>query len=277
MWTERSGEWYFHAFLPQQPALNWFNDEVRDAFDRILRFWFDRGVAGFRIDVAHDFVRDGAGRVRREIGHDLFRRWRRIADNYDPPRVLIGETWVHELAELATFYGNGDELNLAFNFPFLFAELDDLAEVAARTEAALPDGAWPIWALSNHDVVRFATRMCNGDEKKIRAALRTMLTLAGTAVLYQGDELGLEQVEVPEDRILDIAGRDGCRTPLPWTRSGGWTSPWLPLGDGSCNVQDERADPGSTLAFVRNLIAERHARTRPEPTQLEVPTASEPD
>ena len=256
-WTERDGRWYFHAFHVKQPNLNWFNDEVGDAFDEILRFWFDRGVAGFRIDVAHDFIRDGEGRVRREVTHEILRRWRRIADRYDPPRILIGETWVHDLSELITFYGQGDELHMAFNFPFVFASLEDLPDVVARTEALLPPGAWPIWTLSNHDVIRFPTRICGGDERKIRRAVETLLTLRGTPVLYQGDELGLEQVEVPASRVRDVADRDGCRTPLPWTREGGWRDPWLPLGDTSRNVADERGDPGSILNFVRELIASR--------------------
>ena len=256
-WTERDGGWYFHAFHIKQPNLNWFNDGVRDAFDDILRFWFDRSVAGFRIDVAHDFVRDERGGVRRDVTHEILRRWRRIADAYDPPRVLIGETWVHELNELMTFYGKGDELHMAFNFPFLFSELDAMPDVIAQTEALLPEGAWPVWALSNHDVVRFPTRMCEGDERKIRQALETLLTLRGTPVLYQGDELGMEQAEVPEDRIRDVAERDGCRTPLPWTREGGWRDPWLPLGDTRRNVEDERGDPGSTLNFVREMIGRR--------------------
>ncbi len=256
-WTERDGAWYFHAFHEKQPNLNWFNEDVREAFDGILRFWFDRGVAGFRIDVAHDFVLDREGIVRRDVTHDVLRRWRRIADSYDPPRVLIGETWIDDLTELMTFYGADDELHMAFNFPFLFSPPGELEDVAARTEGLLPAGAWPIWTLSNHDVVRFPTRMCAGDDRCIRRALEILLSLRGTPVLYQGDELGMEQVEVPANRVRDVAGRDGCRTPLPWTRDGGWRDPWLPLGDTSRNVEDERRDPDSILRFVRRLAFER--------------------
>jgi alpha-glucosidase len=256
-WTERDGAWYFHAFHRKQPNLNWLNEEVREAFDRILRFWFDRGVAGFRIDVSHDFVRDEEGRLRRDVAHEILRRWRRLADEYEPPRILIGETWVHDLTELMSFYGEGDELHMAFNFPFLFSPLDELEDVAARTEAILPEHAWPIWTLSNHDVVRFPTRMCDGDDEKIRRALRILLGLRGTPVLYQGDELGLEQVEIPPDRVRDVDDRDGCRTPIPWRREGGWHDPWLPLGDRARHVEDERADPGSMLHLVRRLIDER--------------------
>ena len=258
-WTGRDGAWYFHAFHRKQPNLNWFNEDLRAAFDDVLRFWFDRGLAGFRIDVSHDFVRDSEGRVRRDVTHDVLRRWRRIADTYEPPRILIGETWVHDLAELITFYGQGDELHMAFNFPFVFAQLEALPDVVDRTDAILPAGAWPIWTLSNHDVARFATRVCGGDERKIRCALLALLTLRGTPVLYQGDELGLEQVEVPPERVRDVDGRDGCRTPLPWTRDGGWPDPWLPLGDTARNVADERTDPRSILSFVRDLLARRRA------------------
>jgi alpha-glucosidase len=230
---------------------------VRDAFDDILRFWFDRCVAGFRIDVAHDFASDAQGNTRRDVVHDVLRRWRRVADSYDPPRVLIGETWVDDLTELMTFYGEGDELHMAFNFPFIFSSLERLPDVVARTEKALPANAWPLWTLSNHDVVRFATRMCNGDERKIRCALLALLTLPGTPVLYQGDELGLEQTHVPPDGVLDVHDRDGCRTPLPWTPEGGWHDPWLPLGSTARNVEDELADANSILSFVRSVIARR--------------------
>ena len=113
--------------------------------------------------------------------------------------------------------------------------------------------------LSNHDIPRMATRMCGGDERKIRCALLLLLTLRGTAVLYQGDELGLEQVDVPPEQIRDIDERDGCRTPLPWTNDGGWTDPWLPLGTTARNVADERRDPASILAHTRSLIAQRRA------------------
>src|SRR6201989_875020 len=136
-WThdERTGQSYLHNFLPEQPDLNWWNEDVRNAFDDILRFWLDRGVAGFRIDVANAIVKDRELRDNPEPGdytynanrdevHDVFRRWRRLVDEYAPDRILLGETWVLELDRLAHFYGNGrDELHLAFNFPFVFSEL----------------------------------------------------------------------------------------------------------------------------------------------------------
>ena len=262
-WTyaEPTGEYYHHLFLPEQPDLNWIQPEVRDAFDEILRFWFDRGVAGFRIDVVHELVKDPPGQANRPEIHGVLRRWRELADGYEPERLLLGETWVMDLDELATFYGRTDELQLAFNFPFMFAGLDAtaLADVVTRTEAVLPGGALPVWALSNHDVVRFPTRMCDEDDAKVRCALLALLTLRGTSVLYYGDELGMPQVEIPTDRVLDVHDRDGARTPMLWGDVE-WRAPWLPLGDGVTSVAEQRADPGSVLSFCREAIALRRSR-----------------
>jgi alpha-glucosidase len=271
--TVETGQMYLHSFLPEQVDLDWWNEEVREAIDDVMRFWLDRGIAGFRLDVAHAIVKD---RELRDIPEDhdkdvlvdvdetfaVLRRWRGLVDAYEEERILLGETWVMDLERLAGFYGTGrDQLHLAFNFPYTFAplEADALRDVVERTHAAYPHDAWPVWMLSNHDIPRFTTRTCGGDERKIRCALLALLTLRGTAVLYQGDELGLEQVEIPPDRILDVADRDGCRTPVPWTRAGGWTNPWLPLGDTARNVEDEQDDPDSILNFVRGLIARRRS------------------
>jgi alpha-glucosidase len=272
-WTldETTGQYYLHNFLPEQPDLNWWNEEVREAFDEIMRFWLDRGIAGFRIDVAHGIVKDRELRdnpdptvstynANREDVHDIFRRWRRLVDGYDPPRILLGETWVMELERLARFYGTGnDELHLAFNFPFTFSPLDAAAleGVVEATEAALPSDAWPVWMLSNHDIPRFPTRMADRDERKARAALFLMLMLRGTPVLYYGDELGMEQAQVPPEREHDMAGRDGARTPLPW--NGAWREPWLPLGDSAAPVAAQRDDPGSFLNYTRGLIERRRS------------------
>jgi alpha-glucosidase len=263
-WTHdaSTGQYYHHRFLPQQPDLNWLNGDVRDAFDEILRFWFDRGIAGFRIDVVHELVKDPPDQANDPETHRVLRRWRTLADSYDPQRVLVGETWVMDLARLATFYGTGtDELQLAFNFPFVFAglEADALAEVVAGTEAALPEAAWPVWTLSNHDVVRFPTRICEGDERRVRCALLILLGLRGTPVLYYGDELGMPQTDIPRDRVLDVSGRDGARTPMPWGDVD-WHEPWLPLGDHPRSVVEQRDDPESVLSFCRELIALRRAR-----------------
>jgi len=237
----------------------------------VLRFWLDRGVAGFRLDVAHAVVKDRELRDRPAGAAEFVlvdldetfavqRRWRKVVAAYEPERILLGETWVMDLSRLAGFYGNGDDqLHLAFNFPFLFSalEADALRRVVEETEAVLPGPAWPAWTLSNHDVVRFPTRMCDGDERKARAALTALLTLRGTPVLYYGDELGMQQAEIPRELERDMAGRDGARTPLPW--NGGWSKPWLPLGAGVASVAEQRDDPDSFLNLCRRLLARRRS------------------
>jgi alpha-glucosidase len=272
-WDEREGRYYLHSFHREMPDLNWHVPAVPEEFERILRFWFDRGVAGFRIDVVHRTVKDlrmqdatRRGRVARfpptdvEGTHELIRGWRGLADSYEPQRLLVGETYVLDVAEMATFYGAGDdELQLAFNFAFLFSSLTaaGLRRAVELTEHALPEIAWPVWTGSNHDAVRFPTRWCDGDERKVRCALLVLLTLRGTPVLYYGDELGLEQGPAPEPP-LDPARppRDGCRGPMPWdARPPAIT--WLPHGDLSRNVESQRGDPGSTLELCRVLISLR--------------------
>jgi len=295
---EASGQYYLHSFLAEQADLNWWNPDVRAEFERILRFWFDRGVAGFRIDVAHMLVHDAELRdnpptdatdfwmdqfrgQRQEFNanrpevHDVYRRWRAIAEEYDPPRLLLGETHVFDLDAIAAFYGHDDELGLAFNFFFLYADFDapTLRGVVAAAEAALPAGdAWPVWAGSNHDKTRFPTGWGHGDPGLTRTALTMLLTLRGTPVLYYGDELGMPDTPVPDDRLLDpvtisvgrLVDRDAARTPMPWTGApgGGFTAagvePWLPFGDlAACNVADQRADPGSVLWLTHDLLALR--------------------
>jgi alpha-glucosidase len=272
-WTldERTGQYFLHNFLPEQPDLNWWHDDVRSAFDDILRFWLDRGIAGFRIDVAHGIVKDRELRdnpdpavstynANRDDVHEVLQRWRRLVDEYEPSRVLLGETWVMEIDRLMRFYGSGeDELHLAFNFAFMFSdfEVGALRTVVEATEAALPERAWPVWTLSNHDIVRFPTRMAGGDQRKARAALFLLLTLRGTPVLYYGDELGMPQAEVPLEQQRDMDGRDGARTPLPW--NGDWVTPWLPTTAQVEPVAAQRANDESFLNFCRRLIAQRRA------------------
>jgi alpha-glucosidase len=280
-WTRQpaTGRFYLHTFFPEQPDLNWWNPEVREAFDEIVRFWLDRGLAGFRIDVAHRIVKSRRlvdlpagthGRARitptdLPETHAVLRRWRAVTDRYDGDRVLVGETYVDEVAELPPFYGSGhDELQLAFNIPFARARFEGprLRRLVAETERVLPPGAWPTWTGSNHDIGRLATRWCGGDEERARSALTMLLTLRGTPFLYYGDELALEDVAVPAERRRDHASpsRDGCRTPMPWEHLGGWQKPWLPLGDCSRNVQAQLDDPSSTLSFTRALLALRRSR-----------------
>lgn len=298
-WHEATGQYYLHNFLPEQPDLNWWNDDVRSAFDDVLRFWWDRGVAGFRIDVCHMIVKDAELRdnppataddpfimqmfgqrweynsLRPEV-HDVMRRWRKIADDYDPPRVLLGETNVEDLDDLVSFYGAGtDELDLGFNFVMVESEFDpeSLRAVVEGTESRLPAASWPVWTGSNHDVSRLATRWASGDAGLIRMALLMLLTLRGTPVLYQGDEIGLQDVPVGRDDVLDpvgarfwpyYRGRDAERSPMPWSAQAGGgfcdptVRPWLSLGDpAACNVADQRDDPHSVLRFVRDAIALR--------------------
>jgi alpha-glucosidase len=298
-WDEGTGQYYLHNFLAEQPDLNWWHPDVADAFDEILRFWFDRGIAGFRIDVANGLVKDRDLRdnpvttdedhpMVRAIGlrpvysmnqaevHDIYRRWRGVADAYEPARMFLGETWVWELETLVRFYGSGtDELDLALNFPSIFSELGGgTRETVEAAYAALPEGAWPTWAGSNHDVGRFPSRWGQGDERRVRAALVMLLTLRGTPLLYYGDEIGMPEVDVPRERLRDPVGvrrwpedpgRDRARTPMHWTPEGGFTAPsvdpWLPMGDaGACNVADQRDDPDSILHLCRDLIAVRRER-----------------
>ena len=263
-WTldETTGQYYLHLFLPTQPDLNWWNDGVRNAFDDILRFWFDRGVAGFRLDVCHAIVKDrdlrdnpptteddppatrifGQRRVysanRPEV-HDVLRRWRTVARSYDPERLLLGETYVWDIRSLTAFYGTrNDEIQLGFNIPFVHARFDAgrLSTIVDNVDKLFPRHAWPVWTGSNHDAKRLATRWCEGDERKIRCALMMLLTLRGTPVLYYGDEIGLRDVELTEDELRDpvgirfwpaYPGRDGGRTPMQWTGApgAGFTKP----------------------------------------------------
>lgn len=297
---EASGQYYLHNFEAGQPDLDWWNEDVRREFDEILRFWWDRGVAGFRIDVCNMMIKDKELRdnppateddpieqqfmgVRyvyntdRPEAHDILKHWRTVAATYAQERLLIGETNVDTIERLVQFYGGGrDELHGGFNFQFMFApfEAAALRSVVEKTEALLPEGAWPTWHASNHDFSRLSTRWAGGDPSKVRVALLLLLTLRGTAFLYAGDEIGLVDGEVPHDEMLDpvgirfypYAGRDPERTPIPW-HSGpgaGFTSPgvkpWLPMADPSTNnVADQANDPSSVLAFCRRVIAARRA------------------
>jgi alpha-glucosidase len=298
-WTldEATGQFYLHNFLREQPDLNWWNEEVREAFDDILRFWFERGVAGFRIDVAHGIVKDHTLRENppsteadnpriRKLGqrqvynmnrpevHEVLRRWRRVAQEFEPARILIGETWAPDIGDLMRYYGSGtNELHLAFNFAPVLERFtaENTRLIVEATERALPLGAWPLWTGSNHDVGRFPTRWCGGDEDRARCVLMALLTLRGTPFLYYGDEIGMPEVPVPLDRIRDPVGlrgwpedpgRDPGRTPMQWSPESGagftrpGVSPWLPIGDGAeRNVRHQRAAQGSMLNLCRALIA----------------------
>jgi alpha-glucosidase len=297
---EASGQYYLHNFEAGQPDLNWWNEAVRREFDEILRFWWDRGVAGFRIDVCNMMIKDKELRdnppateddpieqqfmgVRyvyntdRPEAHDILKHWRVVAADYAPERLLIGETNVDTIERLVQFYGSGlDELHGGFNFQFMFSpfEAAALRDVVEKTEALLPEGAWPTWHASNHDFSRLSTRWAGGDPGKVKVAQLLLLTLRGTAFLYAGDEIGLVDGDVPKEEMLDpvgirfypYAGRDPERTPMPWHGGpgGGFTTPgvtpWLPMADPAANnVADQSDDPGSVLSFCRRVIAARRA------------------
>jgi alpha-glucosidase len=268
---DTTGQYYLHSFLEAQPDLNWWNVDVRTAFDESLRFWFDRGIAGFRIDVVHKMAKDPALRdnppatdadsfIERVWGqrelynanhpetHEIIRRWRRLTGTYADPPVLIGETYVFSPSVLASYYGHDDELHLAFNMSFLWSAFnaDAIRSTVEATVAALPADAWPVWNGGSHDISRFPSRWAGGDPRKIRAAMLLLMTLRGTALLYYGDEIGMLDGAVSPEEALDplakrapvpTAGRDPCRTPMQW-RTGpgaGFTTsdatPWLPIGD----------------------------------------------
>ena len=296
-----SGQYYLRNFLAEQPDLNWWNPAVREEFERILRFWFDRGVAGFRIDVAHMLVVDAElrdnptatdgdgwldrlrGQVQRHNAnqpavHGIYRRWREIAESYDPPRLLLGETFVTDVPDVVSFYGADDELHLAFDIPFTLAPFDATALrlVVEETEALMPPGSVPCYTLGNHDVTRFATRWCGNDPEKVRVALLLFFGLRGALVLYAGDELGLPDTPIPAARRLDPIGRDPQRTPMHWSAEPGagftapGVTPWLPFGDLAVNVGDQRDDPGSVLHLTRDLV---HLR-RAEPELRDGPSAT---
>jgi alpha-glucosidase len=291
-WTfdERSGEYYLHNFSSHQPQLNWWNPEVRSEFDRIFRFWFDRGVAGVRLDAVQALLydrklRDNPAATERDtrkeqaLGqrfafssnrpevHSIIRHWRSCADSYVPHRLLFGETWVPTTERLAAYYGSGrDELDLAWNLPFLDCSFStaDLATVIQKTLALLPSEATPTWAMSTHDDQgRAALRWCRGDDNAIRCALVLLLGLTGTPILYYGDEIGMIGPSPQTFQGLHDP-RDASRTPMHWERgeTGGFTSnavPWLPLGDTSkANVADQRNNASSVLHLCRDLIRLRN-------------------
>jgi alpha-glucosidase len=257
-WTrdDASGQYYLHNFLPEQPDLNWWNEDVREAFDGILRFWFGRGIAGFRIDVATMIVKDAELRdnppateadqfwvqmmgqrqvynSNRPEVHEVLRRWRTLADAEEPHRLLLGETNVGQMDVLTSYYGNGsDELHLAFNFMLIESafEAGALRGVVENVEAMFPPGSWPVWTGSNHDVPRLATRWAGGDPAKIRCALMMLLTLRGTPVVYFVDEVGVVDTRLTKEDLQDpvgvrfwpaYAGRDAQRTPMPWANRPG--------------------------------------------------------
>ncbi|MFI5976454.1 glycoside hydrolase family 13 protein [Streptomyces sp. NPDC051452] len=313
------GEWYLHLFAPEQPDLNWDNEEVRADFRTTLRFWSDRGVDGFRVDVAHGLAKDLSAPLR-DVGgigatgeeslarvapgshpywdrnevHEIYRDWRRVLDAYSPPRAAVAEAWVP--AARRALYARHDELGQAFNFEYLETRWDagDLRQVITDSLAtARAAGASATWVLSNHDVVRHASRLmlppgtdpgawllsggaapgidAAAGLRRARAATLLMLALPGSAYLYQGEELGLPEVaDLPTDVLQDPIweqtrhvrkGRDGCRVPLPWTTTGpsygfGSGGAWLPQPSSfaSYAVEAQAGAEGSTLELYRTAL-----------------------
>jgi alpha-glucosidase len=288
-----TGQYYYHSFLKEQPDLNWRNPAVRHAMADVLRFWLDRGVDGFRVDVLWLLIKDeqfrdnppnpawqphqaGIGRLlqrysadRPEV-HEVVAEMRALLDTY-PDRVLIGEVYL-PLKQLMAYYGRDMKgAQLPFNFQLISTAWNarEIARIVEDYEAALPTGGWPNWVLGNHDQKRIASRI---GLAQARIAAMLLLTLRGTPTLYYGDELGLENVPVPPDLVQDPwewnepglgLGRDPARTPMPWdtTRNAGFTAgtPWLPLNAdcASRNVAALAADPRSILTLYRRLIALR--------------------
>ncbi|MCO1655112.1 glycoside hydrolase family 13 protein [Pseudonocardia humida] len=316
------GEWYLHLFDTKQPDVNWEHPDVRADFLQTLRFWFDRGVDGFRIDVANSLIKqpglpdigdlvypppqvevDGE-LVRapytphphwdRDEVHEVYREWRELADSYDPPRVFVAEAWVDHPDRLSR-YVRRDELHTAFNFNYLVTPWrgpemrKSISETIAEHAAV---GAPPTWVLSNHDVSRHPSRYARVDQtaptrhldprdtgvdhalglRRARAAALLTLALPGGAYVYQGEELGLPEVEdLPEDVLQDPTwersgrterGRDGCRVPIPWSGDtppygfGPGSTTWLPQPAdwGPLTVEAQAGDPSSVLELYRAAL-----------------------
>jgi alpha-glucosidase len=291
-WTldETTGQYYYHAFLPEQPDLNWRNPEVVEAMLDVLRFWLDRGVDGFRVDVVWHLIKDEHFRdnppnpdwrpgdnpfqqvvplytTDRPEVHDLIEQMRQLFDAYEE-RVLIGEIYL-PVERLVSYYGvDLSGVHLPFNFQLILADWDaeHIGQLVEEYERALPEGGWPNWVLGNHDQHRIASRV---GREQARVAAMLLLTLRGTPTLYYGDEIGMRDVPIPPGLVQDPFeknvpgqgfGRDPERTPMQWSAAlhAGFTTgePWLPVADDhrEVNVVAQRDDPGSMLALYRQLI-----------------------
>src|SRR4051812_31324863 len=279
-WTfdETTRQWYLHSFLPQQPDLNWDNPEVEAAMHDVMRFWLDRGVDGFRIDVVHKLAKDPQLRDAvpgepvpyedwQPTIHERLRRLRAVVDEY-PERMLVGEVYLLDLRRIVAYVNSGDQLHLAHNFVFLRLPWEAAAFRAAIDgfEALASAAAWPAWFLANHDHARVASRF---GPDAARAVLLMLYALRGTPFVYQGEELGLPDAEIPPERVVDVDGRDPERAPIPWRApsaagpGAGFTTgePWLPVvaAAEALNVEAQAADPRSTLSLARRLAALRRA------------------
>ena len=299
-WTldEQTGQYYFHQFVRQQPDLNYRNPLVLEAMLDVMRFWLDRGVDGFRVDVIPRLLKDAQFRdeppnpdwdgvdpyysllhiyTKNLPGvHDIIRRMRGVLDRY-PNRVLIGETYL-TMQELVSYYGLGlDECHLPFNFHLIKMNWDaqTVSNAIESYEALLPSGAWPNWVLGNHDVHRVASRV---GQAQARVANMLLLTLRGTPTTYYGEEIGMEDVAIPwkfvqdppaikQPELAHILGRDPERTPMQWSRAANagfapeGTTPWLPVAPEyhERNVEQQERDRTSMLWLYRTLTTLRRA------------------
>ncbi len=252
-WDELTGQYYLHSFLKEQPDLNWRNPKVQEEMFGVVRFWLERGVDGFRIDVAHYLMKDpelrdnplnpdGGKFIHKSLGeydtqrhlydkghpdnHQVYRDFRLLLDEYsaDQPRMSMGEIHIFDLPEWSSYYGKDlDEIHLPINFSLLGIdwEADKIRDQVENLEKNLPDGAWPNYVLGNHDDHRIITRY---GKDQARTAAMLLLTLRGTPILYYGDEIGMSDVEIPLEKLQDPAGlrqpgqgRDPNRTPMQWS------------------------------------------------------------
>ncbi len=280
-WTldETAGQYYLHSFMREQPDLNWHNPEVQQAMYDVLRFWLARGVDGFRIDVAHRIGKDPLLRNNDATqrydenwpsGHDRLHEARAVAEEYGA-KLLVGEVYVLDQNKLLTYVNSGGELHLAHNFVFVRQPWSAAAFRAVVDEwhALASAAAWPNWFLENHDHPRVASRYddSGNGERRARLALMMVLTLRGTPFLFQGQELGLPDVPIPPDRVVDVDGRDPERAPIPWLSpssagpGAGFTAgrPWLPISPDAqrLSVDAQFADDASTLTLTQRLLALR--------------------
>ncbi len=288
-----TGQYYYHAYLAAQPDLNWRHKDVQEAMHNVMRFWLDRGVDGFRVDVIWHLVKDDRFRdnppnraykpgewpykkllatytTDRPEVHDIIAGMRAVIDEYED-RLMIGEIYL-PIERLVTYYGvAGDGCHLPFNFQLISISWNGLAigSTIDAYEAALPPHGWPNWVLGNHDKSRIATRL---GAKQARVAAMLLLTLRGTPTLYYGDELGMEDAAIPPEMLKDPwernvpglgLGRDPVRTPMQWNDSphAGFSqvSPWLPVASDyrQRNVASAQTDPYSLLSLYRALIGLR--------------------
>lgn len=290
-----TGQYFYHAFLKEQPDLNWRNPEVQDAMLATMRFWLERGIDGFRVDVIWHLIKDDELRdnppnpyympgqksfdeylaiysTDRPEVHDIIARMRSLIDKY-PDRMLVGEVYL-PIEKLMAYYGAaGQGAHLPFNFHLMHSAWNsrDIGKLVTSYEASLPEYGWPNWVLSNHDQSRVAARI---GRPQARIAAMLLLTLRGTPTMYYGDEIGMRDVAIAPNMIQDPCekrepgrghGRDPQRTPMQWNRShaAGFTSstPWLPVAADfeQYNVESEREEPVSFLALYRKLIELRRA------------------